>query len=87
MAVSMKPEQTRQERFIGYAQILRERFTSGLLSQLQPLRQWVVWKPEQEARGNIHKVPYNPGHHFKASSKSLRPGEHLRLRKRKIVRC
>ena len=49
---------------IGHAQILRERFTSGLLSQFRPLRQWVVWKPEQDMRGNVHKVPYHPGYHF-----------------------
>ena len=57
----MKPEQTRHERLIEYAAALRERFTSGVLSELQPLNQWVVWKDELEA-GKRKKVPYNPNY-------------------------
>jgi len=34
MAYVMKPEQNRQERFVEYADLLKERFASGLLSQL-----------------------------------------------------
>jgi putative DNA primase/helicase len=55
----MRPEQTRQEQFINYTAILRERFASGMLSELQPLNQWVVWKGELED-GKRKKVPYNP---------------------------
>ena len=43
MVVSMKPERARQERAASYAAILRERFQSGLLSELHGLPQWVVW--------------------------------------------
>jgi hypothetical protein len=32
-----EPEYTRQERFIQYAEVLRERFESGMLSELQDL--------------------------------------------------
>ena len=60
MVVSMKPEQTRQERFTAYAAILRERFQSGILSELQGLPQWVVWRAEVDREGKKKKVPYNP---------------------------
>src|SRR5438270_2449809 len=63
MALSMKPEQTRKERFTAYAAILRERFASGVLSELQGLLQWVVWRAELE--GEKHKkVPYSPHLHL-----------------------
>jgi primase-polymerase (primpol)-like protein len=58
----MKPEQSRHERFIEYAAFLRERFAQGLLSELQPLNQWVVWKAELE-EGKRKKVPYNPNYY------------------------
>ena len=61
MAISMTPEHTGHERFISYAHLLSERFASGMLSQLQPLNQWVVWKGELEA-GKRKKVPYNPNY-------------------------
>lgn len=61
MAHTMKPEQGRQERFVEYAALLKERFASGLLSELQPLPQWVVWKGELE-EGKRKKVPYNPNY-------------------------
>ena len=61
MAVSMTPEHTRHERFISYAHLLSERFHSGMLSELQPLNQWVVWRGELEA-GKRKKVPYNPNY-------------------------
>jgi putative DNA primase/helicase len=61
MAHTMKPEQGRHERFIEYTAALRERFASGLLSELQPLSQWVVWKGELED-GKRKKVPYNPNY-------------------------
>ncbi len=55
----MSPEYSRHERFIEYTAALRERFDSGVLSELQPLSQWVVWKGELED-GKRKKVPYNP---------------------------
>lgn len=65
----MQPEQTRQERFSAYANYLRERFRSGLLSQVQPLNQWVVWRGEL-IEGKRKKVPYNPNYrNAKASVK------------------
>jgi putative DNA primase/helicase len=59
MADVMTPEQPRQERFTSYAHLLSERFHSGVLSELQPLNQWVVWKGELKD-GKHKKVPYNP---------------------------
>src|SRR6266487_5593430 len=67
----MHPERTRQERFIEYAAALRERFAEGVLAELQPLPQWVVWKGELED-GKRKKVPYNPNYykiHARASVK------------------
>ena len=61
MIQPMKPEHTRQEQFTAYAAILRERLHSGLLSELQSLPQWVVWRSELED-GKSKKVPYNPNH-------------------------
>jgi len=55
----MQPEHTGKERFPAYANALQERFRSGTLSQLQPLKQWVVWRGEVES-GKAKKVPYNP---------------------------
>jgi putative DNA primase/helicase len=63
MKQRMKPEQTRKEQFTGYAANLRERFESGVLSELQPLNQWVLWRGEIED-GKKKKVPYNPHHHL-----------------------
>jgi putative DNA primase/helicase len=71
MAQTMKPEQGRHERFVEYAAFLKERFFSGVLAELQPLPQWVVWKGELEA-GKRKKVPYNPNYynvHARASVK------------------
>jgi len=67
MAQSMKQEQGRQERFIAYTAALRERFASGVLSELQPLNQWVVWKGELE-EGKRKKVPYNPNYRLARAS-------------------
>jgi putative DNA primase/helicase len=61
MAQIMKPEQGRHERFIEYAAFLKERFASGMLEELQPLKQWVVWNGELE-EGKRKKVPYNPNY-------------------------
>ncbi len=59
----MPPEHQRHERFTAYAHILKERFNAGMLSQLQGLPQWVVWRAELED-GKNKKVPYNPSHHL-----------------------
>jgi len=56
----MNPEHTGHERFISYAATLRERFASGVLSELQRLQQWVVWRAEVDREGKQKKVPYNP---------------------------
>jgi putative DNA primase/helicase len=58
----MPPEYQRRERFTAYAHMLKERFNSGMLSQLQGLSQWVVWRSELED-GKKKKVPYNPQRH------------------------
>ena len=67
MALSMNPEHTRQERFINYAHQLTERFESGMLSELQGLPQWVVWRAELEQE-KVKKVPYNPHSHLARAS-------------------
>jgi len=67
MAAAMNTEQSRHERFIEYAAALRERFASGVLSELQPLNQWVVWKGELE-EGKRKKVPYNPNYRLARAS-------------------
>jgi putative DNA primase/helicase len=59
----MLPEQSRKEHFTAYAHMLKERFNSGMLSQLQGLPQWVVWRSELED-GKKKKVPYNPQYHL-----------------------
>ena len=56
----MLPEQTRRERFTAYAEILHKRFQTGILANLQDRPLWVVWKPEQDRQGNIHKRPFTP---------------------------
>jgi primase-polymerase (primpol)-like protein len=64
-----EPEYTRHERFIQYAETLKERFASGVLAELQDLDQWVVWRAELE-ESKSKKVPYNPHYydiHAKAS--------------------
>lgn len=66
MAIRMK-EQLRRERFTAYAHMLKECFNSGILSELQPLNQWVVWRGEIEG-GKKKKVPYNPNVHLAKAS-------------------
>jgi len=63
----MIPEHKRQEHFTGYAHALQERFRSGILAELQPLNQWVVWRAELED-GKQKKVPYNPNYHLMRAS-------------------
>jgi primase-polymerase (primpol)-like protein len=62
----MFPE-NRRERFTAYAAFLKERFATGMLSQLQPYPQWVVWRSQLE-EGKRKKVPYNPNYHFVRAS-------------------
>jgi primase-polymerase (primpol)-like protein len=62
LPIPMLPE-NRRERFIGYTAMLRERFSRGILAELQPLNQWVVWRSEVE-EGKKKKVPYNPNYHL-----------------------
>ena len=68
--LTMNPEQNRHERFIDYAELLRERFESGMLSELQELPQWVVWRGELEGEKQ-KKVPYNPRYHLIHASVKL----------------
>jgi len=61
----MQPEQTphhrpqEQKDYDGYAQALRERMQSGLLSELTAYPQFVVWKYTVE-QGKLKKRPFNP---------------------------
>src|SRR2546429_236101 len=61
----MQPERTPQNRpaeqrnYAGYSQDLREQFQSGLLSELTPYPQFVVWKYTVE-EGKLKKRPFNP---------------------------
>jgi putative DNA primase/helicase len=48
-----------QRHYAGYASDLRERFQSGLLSELLPYSQFVVWKYTVE-QGKLKKRPFNP---------------------------
>src|SRR5690349_11878241 len=56
----MLPEQARRERFLAYAETLSKRFQLGILANMQEKPLWVLWKPEQDHQGNIHKRPYSP---------------------------
>ena len=58
--MAVPPEQARQEHFASYAASLRERFNAGILSELQSLPQWVVWRAEVDREGKPKKAPYNP---------------------------
>src|SRR5437868_15088385 len=61
----MQHERTTQHRpqeqrgYAGYDQDLRERFQSGLLSELTPYPQFVVWKYTVEDK-KLKKRPFNP---------------------------
>lgn len=58
----MLPE-NRREHFTAYAETLHRRFKTGILANLQERILWVVWKPEQDQQGNIHKRPFTPRGH------------------------
>lgn len=55
----MQPE-NRREHFTAYAETLHRRLRTGILADLQERILWVVWKPEKDQRGNIHKRPFTP---------------------------
>ncbi|MFL5701013.1 MAG: hypothetical protein ACJ797_28405, partial [Ktedonobacteraceae bacterium] len=58
-------QRSEQRRYAGYAQDLRERFSIGLLSELTPYPQFVVWKYTVEQK-KLKKRPYNPRTHLPA---------------------
>src|SRR2546421_2667883 len=60
-------EQREQRHDAGYAQDLRERFSHGMLSELTPYPQFVVWKYTKE-QGKLKKRPYNPRTHVPAKT-------------------
>jgi putative DNA primase/helicase len=51
--------------------MLKERFHSGMLSELQALPQWVVWKAELDGQSKAKKVPYNPNYRLAKASVKL----------------
>src|SRR5947208_13611216 len=55
------PQTTHQEQtnYARTAQDIRERFHSGMLSELTPYPQFVVWKYTVE-QGKLKKRPFNP---------------------------
>src|SRR6266566_8027261 len=69
----MQPERTpgyrpqEQRGYAGYAQDLRERLQSGLLSELTPYPQFVVWKYTLENQ-KLKKRPYQPKTHLPAKT-------------------
>src|SRR5436190_2016513 len=63
----MSPEHTRQERFTAYTATLRERFSHGMLSELLPYPQFVVWKYVVENK-KLKKRPFHPGTHLPAKT-------------------
>jgi putative DNA primase/helicase len=68
--MALPPEHNRQERFAAYAAHLQERFNAGILTELQGLPQWVVWRNETDREGKPKKAPYNPNaNHAYASVK------------------
>src|SRR3989440_4969639 len=56
-----------QPHSAGYAQELRERFQSGMLSELTPYPHFVVWKYAVENK-KLKKRPFNPRTHLSAKT-------------------
>src|SRR5438874_3647676 len=54
-----------QRHYAGYSQDLREKFQSGILSELLPYPQFVVWKYTLEQR-KLKKRPFNPRNNLPA---------------------
>jgi putative DNA primase/helicase len=62
----MQDEQQRREHFTAYAATLQERFSKGMLAELQKRSQWVLWRKEPVSGQQKH-APYNPkGYHASA---------------------
>lgn len=53
------PEQQSHEYSARYAETLSKRFQTGILANLQDKPFWVLWKPQKDEQGNIHKRPYS----------------------------
>src|SRR6266568_6059627 len=66
------PRYTHQERtnYARIAQNLRERLQAGLLSELTPYPQFVVWKYTVENK-KLKKRPFNPKTHMPAKTNDL----------------
>src|SRR5712691_4369432 len=63
MGINMQDEQQRREHFTAYAAILQERFSKGMLDDIQQLSQWVLWRKEPVS-DQQKNAPYNPkGYH------------------------
>src|SRR5256714_5027207 len=58
-------QRAEQRSYAGYSQDLRERFQSGMLSELLPYSQFVVWKYTVEQK-KLKKRPFNPRAHLPA---------------------
>src|SRR5438067_9001429 len=58
-------QRAEQRSYAGKAQDLRERFQSGILSELLPYPQFVVWKYTMEQK-KLKKRPINPRTHVPA---------------------
>src|SRR5205085_11886814 len=58
-------QRSEQRHYAGYASDLREKFQSGMLSELMPYPQFVVWKYTVE-QGKLKKRPFNPRTHVPA---------------------
>ena len=69
--MNLEPEYTRQEGFIAYTAMLKERFESGMLSELRYLNQCVVWRAELE-EGKPKEVPYNPTYYHLQARASVK---------------
>jgi putative DNA primase/helicase len=62
----MNPEHARSERFSSYAATLKERFAQGMLAELAPYPNFVVWR-YRLIDGQQKKPPFNPNTHQPAS--------------------
>ncbi len=62
----MNPEHTRHEQLTAYAATLTERFAQGILAELVPYRNFVVWR-YRLIDGQKKKPPFNPNTHQPAS--------------------
>jgi hypothetical protein len=62
----MNPEHTRHEQLTAYATTLTERFAQGMLAELAPYRNFVVWR-YRLIDGQEKKPPFNPNTHQPAS--------------------